>query len=202
MPELPNLSNYINAISERTLGEPVTCIRLSSPFVLRSVTPAVEDLVGKKVRSVSRLGKRIVFGLEEDFFIVIHLMIAGRFRWYSAGAKILGKLGLIAFDFSAGTLVLTEAGQKHQVSVHLVHSKTSLQAFEPGGTEVFEIDFEQFKERLIAEKHTIKRSLTDPHFLSGISNVYSDEILHHARISPLRQTRLFTEEQWQHLRQP
>ena len=201
MPELPDLSNYIESLKPRILGQPVTGIRLSSAFVLRSVSPSIEEVTGRKVTNLSLLGKRIIIELEGQFYIAIHLMIAGRFRWYKSGAKIPGKPGLAAFDLPTGTLVLTEAGQKHRASVHLIQGKGSLSTFDSGGANVFDIDFTTFVERLTRENHTIKRSMTDQKFLSGIGNAYSDEILHHARISPMRQTRFFTEEEWQRLYQ-
>ena len=211
MPELPDLSNYIESLKARTLNAPVTGIRVASPFVLRTATPPVEEVINHKVLSLSRLGKRIVIALEADYFIAIHLMIAGRLRWYDAGAgkagagkagagkpgaRIPGKVGLIAFDLPTGTLILTEAGQKHRASVHLIQGQEQLRAFDPGGADVFTLDAAGFKQRMTMENHTIKRSLTDQKFLAGIGNAYSDEILHHARISPMRQTRLFTDDEW------
>ncbi len=199
MPELPDLSNYIESLKPRIVGETLAGIRISSPFILRSVEPTVEEVSGRKVLGLERLGKRIIIELEQDHYIIIHLMIAGRFRWYKAGAKLPGKLGLMAFDFESGTLVLTEAGQKHRASVHLVAGKDNMQAFDPGGADVFSVDLETFIECLTRESHTIKRSMTDQKFLSGIGNAYSDEILHHARISPMKQTRFFKDDDWQRL---
>lgn len=199
MPELPDLSNYIEAMKDRMLGETINGIRISNPFILRSVTPTVEEVTGHKVTDIRRLGKRIVIELEDEHYVVIHLMIAGRFRWYKAGRKIPGKLGLMAFDLATGTLILTEAGQKRRASVHLVKGKEELREFDPGGADVFSIDLDTFIDCLTKENHTIKRSMTDQKFLSGIGNAYSDEILHHARISPLRQTRHFKEDEWQRL---
>lgn len=199
MPELPDLSNYIEALIPRIVGEPLMGIRISNPFILRSVDPGVEEVCGNRVENLSRLGKRIVLSLEGEYFIAIHLMIAGRFRWYKSGARIPGKLGLMAFDFPTGTLVLTEAGQKRRASVYLVRGRQGLSALDPGGADIFEISQAKFVECLTRENHTIKRSLTDQKFLSGIGNAYSDEILHHARISPMRQTRHFSDEQWRRL---
>lgn len=199
MPELPDLSNYIEALTRRIVGEPLMGIRISNPFILRSVDPGVEEVCNNRVENLSRLGKRIVLSLEGEYFIAIHLMIAGRFRWYKSGARIPGKLGLMAFYFPTGTLVLTEAGQKRRASVYLVRGRQGLSALDPGGADIFEIDQATFVECLTRENHTIKRSLTDQKFLSGIGNAYSDEILHHARISPMRQTRHFSDEQWQRL---
>ena len=199
MPELPDLSNYIESLKPRITGHTLTGIRLSSAFVLRTVAPGVTDLTGRQVIGLNRLGKRIVIELSDEYYIVIHLMIAGRFRWLATGAKIPGKLGLAAFDFSSGTLMLTEAGQKHRASIHLVKGNHNLADYDPGGLDVFNIDLPTFIHQLSIENHTIKRSLTDQKFLSGIGNAYSDEILHHARISPMQQTRFFKEEQWQQL---
>lgn len=199
MPELPDLSNYIHALESRINGETLQGIRLANPFILRTVEPGIDEVIGHDVEKISRLGKRIVIHLGEEYFVIIHLMIAGRFRWYKAGSKLPGKLGLIAFDFTSGTLVLTEAGQKHRASVHLVSGATQMETFNPGGAEVFEIDLGTFIKRLTIENHTIKRSLTDQKFVAGIGNAYSDEILHHARISPMRQTRFFTDEEWRRL---
>ena len=199
MPELPDLSNYIVALKAQMVGEQIFEIRISNPFILRSVTPSVEALTGRQVTDVSRLGKRIIIGLTDEYYIAIHLMIAGRFRWYKAGAKIPRKQGLMAFDLAGGTLILTEVGQKRRASVHLVQGLDQLKLFDPGGADVFNCDLETFKAFMTRENHTIKRSMTDQKFLSGIGNAYSDEILHHACISAMRQTRFFTEEQWQSL---
>ncbi len=199
MPELPDLNLYVDVLNEQLRDDTLLGIRVANLFVLRTAEPPIESLVGKKVRGISRLGKRLIFTLEGDFYIVVHLMIAGRFKWYRAGAKIPGKLGLLALDFSTGTLVLTEASQKHRASVHLVAGKSGLTEFDKGGLEVFNISLERFKEILSLENHTLKRSLTDQRFLAGIGNAYSDEILHHARISPMRQIRHLTDEQWQAL---
>ena len=199
MPELPDLSNYIESLKPRIQDETLNGIRIANPFILRSVEPTVDDISGKRVIGLSRLGKRIIIELESGHYIVIHLMIAGRFRWYRAGAKLPGRLGLMAFDFETGTLLLTEAGQKHRASVHLVTGTDNLGGFDPGGADVFSIDLDTFIACLTRENHTIKRSMTDQKFLSGIGNAYSDEILHHARVSPMRQTRYFTDREWQRL---
>ncbi|MGV0035565.1 MAG: Fpg/Nei family DNA glycosylase [Candidatus Azotimanducaceae bacterium WSBS_2022_MAG_OTU7] len=199
MPELPDLSNYIESLKPRVIGEPINGIRISSPFILRSVEPSAADITGKTVTGLSLIGKRVIFELEDRLYIAIHLMIAGRFRWYKPGAKIPGKLGLMAFDLPNGTLMLTEAGQKHRASVFFVRGKEVLEAFNAGGANVFDIDLTTFIECLTRKNHTIKRSITDQKFLAGIGNAYSDEILHHARISPMRQTRTFTDDEWQRL---
>ncbi|MFL5385272.1 MAG: Fpg/Nei family DNA glycosylase [Longimicrobiaceae bacterium] len=184
MPELPDVEVYIEAIERRIAGEPLTGIRLGNPFVLRSVDPPPAELAGRRVESVRRLGKRIVIGLEGGYFIVVHLMIAGRFRWLAAGAKLPGKLGLAAFDFPRGSLVLTEAGSKRRASIHLVRGDEALAAMDPGGIDVMAADVEAFAAALTRERHTLKRTLTDPKVFSGIGNAYSDEILHRARMSP------------------
>ncbi len=199
MPELPDLNNYTQALRPRIIGETLRGIRLSSPFILRSVSPTIEAITGSSVIGLSLLGKQVVIALNDSYFIIIHLMIAGRFRWHRAGAKLPGKLGLIAFDFDSGTLVVTEAGQKHRASVNLVRGESGLKDFDRGGANVFAIELSEFIDCLTRKSHTIKRSITDQKFLSGIGNAYSDEILHHAKISPMRQTRFFTDEQWQQL---
>ncbi len=199
MPELPDLTIYIEALSARINGETLLGIRIASPFILRSVEPSIDTVVNRKIAGFNRIGKRVIIELENDYYIVIHLMIAGRFRWYRSGARIPGKLGLMAFDFSSGTLVLTEAGQKHRASVYLVKGSDDLAGFNLGGLEVFDITLEEFRSALTRENHTLKRSLTDQRFLAGIGNAYSDEILHHARISPLRQVKHLNDNEWRDL---
>jgi formamidopyrimidine-DNA glycosylase len=188
MPELPDVIVYIEAITQRIEGATLERIRFASPFVLRSVTPAPGDLAGRTVIGVRRIGKRIIIELDGSFFIVIHLMIAGRFKWLASGAKIPGKLGLAALDFSTGTLILTEAGSKRRASIHLVAGEEALAAIDPGGAEVGELSLEGFRDALTRERHTLKRTLTDPHVFSGIGNAYSDEILHRAQLSPVQLT--------------
>jgi formamidopyrimidine-DNA glycosylase len=188
VPELPDVAVYLEALEARVLGHTLDTVRLANPFVLRTVEPAPSDLKGKKVTSLRRLGKRIVFGFEDELFLVIHLMIAGRFRWLARGAKVPGKLGLAAFDFDNGTLVLTEAGSKRRASIHIVRGEEALHAHDPGGLEPLEISLDQFREALTRERHTLKRTLTDPRTFSGIGNAYSDEILHRARLSPVQMT--------------
>jgi formamidopyrimidine-DNA glycosylase len=188
MPELPDVTVYIEALQERLAGAALQKIRLGNPFVLRTVDPPPAALSGKRVVSIERLGKRIVFVLEDDYFIVIHLMIAGRFKWAAAGAKIPGKLGLAAFDFENGTLLLTEAGSKRRASIHLERGRAAARAHDPGGVEPLEISLAGFRAALTRERHTLKRTLTDPHVFSGIGNAYSDEILHRARLSPVQMT--------------
>ena len=170
-------------------------MRLASPFVLRTVEPAPTELAGMTVTGVRRIGKRIVIELAGDTFVVIHLMIAGRFRWLPAGAKIPGKLGLAAFDFDEGTLVLTEAGSKRRASIHIVRGEAALSAMDPGGVEVLDLPLDVFAGLLRRERHTLKRSLTDPHLFSGIGNAYSDEILHRARLSPVQMTTNLSDEE-------
>jgi formamidopyrimidine-DNA glycosylase len=188
VPELPDVVVYLEALRPRILGQPIEKIRIASPFVLRSVDPPVSQLIGKWVRELRRMGKRLVFGLDDDYYIVIHLMIAGRLRWRPPGAPIPGKLGLAAFDFPKGTLLLTEASGKKRASIHLVHGAAALAAHDRGGLEPLEISLAQFRAALTRESHTLKRALTDPHTFSGIGNAYSDEILHAAKLSPLALT--------------
>jgi formamidopyrimidine-DNA glycosylase len=188
MPELPDVTVYIEALERRITGQTLQRVRLANPFVLRTVEPSIADVSGKKVTGIRRAGKRIVIGLESDLFIVIHLMIAGRFRWLAPNAKIPGKLGLAAFDFENGTLLLTEAGSKRRASIHLVRGEAAVCAHDPGGLEVMDASLAEFKKALTRERHTLKRTLTDPHVFSGIGNAYSDEILHRARLSPVQLT--------------
>jgi formamidopyrimidine-DNA glycosylase len=188
MPELPDVVVYIEALRERVQDRPLEAVRLRSPFVLRSVTPPIASAAGRTVRGLRRMGKRIVFELEGDLFLVLHLMIAGRLHWKAAGAAIPGKIGLAALDFATGTLLLTEAGSKKRASIHLVAGAPALAAFERGGIEVLEADLPAFRAAIRRERHTLKRALTDPRLLSGIGNAYSDEILHRARLSPMQLT--------------
>jgi formamidopyrimidine-DNA glycosylase len=195
VPELPDITLYLAQLSPRILGQPLNEIAIRNPFVLRSVDPPVAAIQGKRVLQLRRLGKRIVLVLEDDLFVVIHLMIAGRFRWKPAGSSTGGKLTLAAFEFPNGSLQLTEAGSKRRASIHLVSGEERLREFERGGLEVLEADLASFSERLRSGNHTLKRALTDPRLFSGIGNAYSDEILHRARLSPLQLTsRLSAEE--------
>jgi formamidopyrimidine-DNA glycosylase len=193
MPELPDVTVYIEALAERVLNQPIQKIRIGSPFVLRSFDPPISAAEGKKVLALRRLGKRIVFELENELYLIIHLMIAGRLHWKPKGAKIARKYGLAAFDFLTGTLLLTEAGTKKRASIYLVRGEASLSEHDPGGLEVLDATLDQFREALKRENHTLKRTLTDPHVFSGIGNAYSDEILHQARLSPIRLTKQMTE---------
>jgi len=188
MPELPDVSVYVEALEKRLLGQPLLKVRLTSPFVLRTFDPPPSELEGKHINSIRRLGKRIVLEFDGELFLIIHLMIAGRFRWLAPGAKVPGKLGLAALDFPNGTLVLTEAGSKKRASMHIVRGAEGVRAHDPGGIEVLEATLEQFAKALMRERHTLKRTLTDPHVFSGIGNAYSDEILHRARLSPVQLT--------------
>jgi formamidopyrimidine-DNA glycosylase len=188
MPELPDVEVYLEALERRIVGHALTGIRIANPFVLRTVDPRPSELAGARVAGVRRMGKRIVIELDAERFIVVHLMIAGRFRWLAAGAKVPGKIGLAAFDLEHGTLALTEQGSKRRASIHLLRGTDALRAFDRGGLEVMDATPEQFRAALLKERHTVKRALTDPRLFSGIGNAYSDEILHAARLSPLKLT--------------
>jgi formamidopyrimidine-DNA glycosylase len=188
VPELPDVVVYIECLQPRIAGTTLSRVRVASPFLLRSVNPPLASAEGKKVLGFRRLGKRIVFCLQEELFIVLHLMIAGRLHWKPPGAKLPGKLGLAAFDFPGGTLLLTEAGSKKRASLYVVRGESALREHDPGGLDVFEADPESFRSALARERHTLKRALTDPRIFSGIGNAYSDEILHRARLSPLKRT--------------
>ena len=195
MPEYPDVTVYIDALSEGVLNQPIQKTRIGSPFVLRSFDPPIGSAEGKKVVGLRRMGKRIVFELEDELYLVVHLMIAGRFHWKPRGARIARKYGQAAFDLPNGTLLLTEAGTKKRASIHLVRGEAALREHDPGGLEVLDASVEQFKQILTRENHTLKRSLTDPHFFSGIGNAYSDEILHRAKLSPIRLTGKMTDEE-------
>jgi formamidopyrimidine-DNA glycosylase len=195
MPELPDVTVYVELIAAKTVGRTIDRVRVASPFVVRSVDPPVSAAEGKTVRDVRRIGKRIAIGLDDDIWVVIHLMIAGRFRWLSPGAKIPGRLGLAAFDFENGTLLLTEAGTQRRASITLVRGEEALDAIDRGGVEPLEIDEATFAGQLRKENHTLKRSFTDPTLFSGIGNAYSDEIFHRARISPIKLTSRLTDEE-------
>jgi formamidopyrimidine-DNA glycosylase len=195
MPELPDVELYLHALTPRIVGQQLGRIRIASPFLVRSVDPPVSTIEGRTVHALERIGKRIVWAFEDELFGVIHLMIAGRFRWRAADAKGAGKLLLASFGFPTGTLQLTEAGTKRRASIHLVAGEEGLRQFERGGLEVLDADLTEFRARLISENHTLKRALTDPRLFSGIGNAYSDEILHRARLSPLALTTRLTEDQ-------
>ena len=193
MPELPDVVVYIEHLGTRLAGRTLTRLRLLNPFVLRSVNPPIASAEGKRVLGLRRIGKRIVFELEGGLFLVLHLMIAGRLRWLASGAKPPGRISLAVFEFDNATLLLTEAGTKRRASIHLVEGEAALAAMDPGGLEVLEARLEDFAARLKADRHTLKRALTDPHLFSGIGNAYSDEILHRAKLSPFAQTQSLSE---------
>ncbi|PYN81125.1 MAG: formamidopyrimidine-DNA glycosylase [Candidatus Rokuibacteriota bacterium] len=199
MPELPDVVVYIEALEARIAGARLERVRLANPFLLRSVDPPLSASTGRRVSGLRRLGKRIVIGLEGDLFLVLHLMIAGRLHWKPAGAKLGGKIGLAAFDFSSGTLVLTEAGTKRRAALYLVGGEAALREHDPGGLEVLDADLGAFRAALASENHTLKRALTDPGIFSGIGNAYSDEILHRARLSPVKQSRQLSAEEVERL---
>lgn len=199
MPELPDVVVYIEALSARIVGQPIEAIRLLSPFILRSVSPPISDFIGHEILSIRRMGKRLVFEVKDAGFLVIHLMIAGRFRWLAKGKKPPGRISMAAFDFPNGTLILTEAGTQRRASLHAVATVSDLRIFERGGLEPLEISLDQFNERVHLENHTLKRTLTDPRLFSGIGNSYSDEILHRARLSPLMLSSRVTAEQGEQL---
>ncbi len=199
MPELPDITIYIEALQARIMGQRLQQLRLASPFLLRTVKPPLEAATGKAVRDVRRVGKRIAIGLDHDLWLVLHLMIAGRLHWRPPGFKLGRRNTLAAFDFANGTLVLTEAGSKRRASLHVVEGAEGLAALDPGGLEVFEADLAAFRERLTAANHTLKRALTDPHLFSGIGNAYSDEILHRAGLSPVALTHRISSDEIQRL---
>ena len=199
MPELPDITVYVERLDAKLRGDVLQRIRLLNPFLLRTAVPPIAQAEGQHVIGVERLGKRIVLALEGGFFLVIHLMIAGRLKWLPAGAKPPGKAGLAVFEFGGGALVLTEAGTRRRASLHLLADRAALQAMDPGGVEVLACDLASFAQRLQAENHTLKRSLTNPRLFSGIGNAYSDEILHRARLSPVMLTRSLDADQTQRL---
>jgi formamidopyrimidine-DNA glycosylase len=189
LPEYPDITVYLEHLDPLLVGKRLERVRLASPFFLRSVDPPIREAEGQRVAGLSRLGKRIVVRLESASFLVVHLMIAGRLRWRPPGAKLVGKVGLAAFDFESGTLLVTEASSKKRASLHFVRDEAALRAHDPGGLEVLDNDLASFRAALGRESHTLKRALTDPHLFSGIGNAYSDEILHRARLSPVKLTR-------------
>jgi formamidopyrimidine-DNA glycosylase len=199
MPELPDIAAYISALEARILGRPLERVRLASAFLLRTAQPPLSEIEGRTVRELRRIGKRIVFGLDDDLWIVLHLMIAGRLHWKPPQAKLAGRNSLAAFDFPNGALVLTEAGSKRRASLHIFRSESSLLGIDPGGIDVFASDLERFREALTSENRTLKRALTDPRIVSGIGNAYSDEILHAAQLSPIALTHKLKPEEWERL---
>jgi formamidopyrimidine-DNA glycosylase len=199
MPELPDIVAYISAVEPRITGQPIERVRLKSAFVLRTAQPPVTDVENRIVRELRRVGKRIAIGVEDDLWLVIHLMIAGRLHWRPPGANLASRQHLAAVDFPSGSLTLTEAGKKHRASIHILSGEQGLRSVDPGGIDVLTADLESFRAVLEAENHTLKRALTDPRLLSGIGNAYSDEILHAARLSPLAQTQKVKPDEWQRL---
>jgi formamidopyrimidine-DNA glycosylase len=199
MPELPDIAAYLGALQTRTVGQPLEKVRLASPFLLRTAQPPIEAIEGHTVRSLRHIGKRIAFGFDNGLWAVLHLMIAGRLHWRSAGAKLGGRSNLAAFDFPHGSVVLTEAGSKRRASLHLFRNEEDLNSVDPGGVDVFSTDLSGFCAVLMAENRTLKRALTDPRILSGIGNAYSDEILHAAQLSPIQLTHKLTPHQSERL---
>jgi len=199
MPELPDIEAYIHALESRIMAQPIQQIRLASPFLLRTAEPALTNLEGRIVRELRRIGKRIVFGVEGDLWLVLHLMIAGRLHWRAPGAKLAGRQSLAAFDFPRGSLMLTEAGTKHRASLYVFSEEQALQSIDPGGIDVLSSNLNSFRGALAAENRTLKRAVTDPRIVSGIGNAYSDEILHAAQLSPVALTQKLKPDEWQRL---
>jgi len=199
MPELPDITAYLSALTPRVVGKPLTQLRIASPFLLRTVQPRIEEVESHTIRALHRIGKRIVFEFDNGLWLVLHLMIAGRLHWRPLGAKLGGRNNLAAFDFPNGSLVLTEAGSKRRASLHLFASEAAAREIDPGGIDIFTADLKAFRSALTVENRTLKRALTDPRILSGIGNAYSDEILHAAQLSPILQTAKLSPDQWQRL---
>jgi formamidopyrimidine-DNA glycosylase len=199
MPELPDIAAYISALESRIVGQPLEQVRLASAFLLRTAQPPLASVEGRTVRELRRVGKRIVIGVDSDLWLALHLMIAGRLHWRDRGAKLAGRNSLAAFDFPNGSLVLTEAGSKRRASLHVLAGEESLGSIDAGGIDVFSSDLDTFRATLAAENHTLKRALTDPRFLSGIGNAYSDEILHAAQLSPITLTQKLKPDEWKKL---
>jgi formamidopyrimidine-DNA glycosylase len=199
VPELPDIAAYIGALESRIVGQPLARVRLANVFLFRTVHPPIGDLEGRTVRELRRIGKRIAIGVDGDLWLVLHLMIAGRLHWRPAGAKLSGRQNLAAFDFTSGSLVLTEAGTKRRASLHVLSGEGALHAIDPGGIDIFASDLALFRDTLSAENRTLKRALTDPRLLSGIGNAYSDEILHAAQLSPIALTQKLQPQEWERL---
>ncbi len=199
MPELPDISAYIAALEHRTIGRTLERVRIASPFLLRTAEPPLSEAEGRLVLELRRVGKRIAIGVEGNLWLVLHLMIAGRLHWRPPQAKLAGRQALAGFDFSNGTLVLTEAGSKRRAALHVVRGEEGLRALDPGGIEIFATDIDGFRAALTLENRTLKRALTDPRLVSGIGNAYSDEILHAAKLSPVALTHKLKAEEWQRL---
>ena len=199
MPELPDIESYIHALDTKISGRRLLEIHINSPFLLRTAVPPIEDLIDKRVEGFKRIGKRIAIGFENDLWLVMHLMIAGRLQWREGAVNTYSKADLAVFGFADGSLIFTEAGSKHRASLHVVQGDQALEEMNPGGIEVFGIDQKTFKDALTAENRSLKRALTDPRILSGIGNAYSDEILHAAKLSPVLMTQKLQPEQWERL---
>jgi formamidopyrimidine-DNA glycosylase len=199
MPELPDISAYITALERRIVGQTLEAVRLGSVFLLRSVDPPLSGAEGRVVRELRRIGKRIAVGFDNDNWLVLHLMIAGRLHWKPQNAKLAGRKALAAFDFPNGSLILTEAGSKRRASLYVVRGEENLKALDPGGVEIFETDLDGFRAALTFENRTLKRALTDPRLISGVGNAYSDEILHAAQLSPIALTHKLSLEEWERL---
>lgn len=199
MPELPDITAYISALEQRIVGQPLRQVRIGSPFLLRTADPPLASAEGHIVSGLQRIGKRVAIGMDNDIWLVMHLMIAGRLHWRKAGAKLAGRNSLAAFDFPEGTLLLTEAGTKRRASLHVLRGADALQEIDPGGIDIFAADLPSFQAALSAENRTLKRALTDPRIVSGIGNAYSDEILHAAQLSPITLTQKLNADEWQRL---
>ena len=199
MPELPDIAAYISALEPRIVGQPLERVRIASPFVLRTAQPPITDVEGRMVREVRRIGKRIAIGVDDDLWLVLHLMIAGRLHWRPPQAKLAGRQSVAAFDFPAGSLVLTEAGSKRRASLYVLRGEEGLRSVDPGGIDVLSSDLNSFRTALTTENRTLKRALTDPRLLSGIGNAYSDEILHAAQLSPIALTHKLKQDEWERL---
>jgi formamidopyrimidine-DNA glycosylase len=199
MPELPDISAYISALERRIVGQPLQQARIASAFLLRTAQPPIGGAEGHVVRELRRVGKRIAIGFDNDLWLVLHLMIAGRLHWKAPGAKLAGRNNLAAFDFPNGSLVLTEAGTKRRASLHVFNGEEGLNSVDPGGIDIFSSDLDAFRSALIAENRTLKRALTDPRIVSGIGNAYSDEILHAAQLSPITLAHKLKQDEWERL---
>jgi formamidopyrimidine-DNA glycosylase len=199
MPELPDIAAYIRALEPRIVGQPLQRVRLASAFLLRTAQPPVTGVEACVVREVRRIGKRIAIGVENDLWLVLHLMLAGRLHWRPAEATLAGRNNLAAFDFPSGSLVLTEAGTKRRASLHILSGEEGLRSVDPGGIDIFSSDLKSFRDTLTLENRTLKRALTDPRLLSGVGNAYSDEILHAAQLSPVALTHKLKQQEWERL---
>lgn len=199
MPELPDIAAYLSALQPRIVGQRLEQVRVASAFLLRTVQPPLSSAEGRAVTGLRRVGKRVAIGMEDDLWLVLHLMIAGRLHWRPKGAKLAGRNSLAAFDFADGSLILTEAGTKRRASLHVLGGEEGLRSIDPGGIEVFDCDLDSFRAALMVENRTLKRALTDPRIVSGIGNAYSDEILHAAQLSPIKLTHKLEPQEWKRL---